>query len=959
MDTPILRQPRKILTLLFIALAVLLIKSPPHALADTSAVIGSQAPQINSSDISYAPNDSTVGTQVGGDRQPWFTVGTGGFNGQYSWAKVYVPNGAAATVTIINGNGVCDWQGNQKPTGDTSLDIAQNNSGPRVRYWLESLSDGSIAKANSEGVTNGNKGPGYKQALDNFDPTYPYPSSSAPQCKNLNFPKITTTQGIASSLKGHENYRVFLFVAKIINTDQTTSREKNFRLSISTSTGTGLIGLSRGISDNGGLLVDSATTFFAINQRDAPKIGPNGGNSANEVNWEYQYAPNCYEAVNGGSNAIKLHDADPGVFHPQRLRAKLLGGNKNAGLPTNVQNSWTDIQDSQGNTDFGPWGVSNSNASLPITASNLERYQFNLSGFNWQNTIQIRSPYDQFDAQSSIQCYSAICTASATQPSVPINTPDTVTVKLTNTSGAGLAFPDSFNVRQTLPVGSVSLQNTNNLKNGVTGTFTFNINARSSPQTVTFGYALYTDTLANGGFAIGADPLCHDDITWTSTLPVSCNSITLAHQAVPGQNYTNLYSVNVTASGSGTVTNYKVELDASPGAYLTPKNPPSQQQNIPSMSPGYNHNFKFDGSLDYRGTLNAKVLDSFGALVDPCPPIVVTPQVSPYFQVWQNDAAAGGGFMNVDACPQTYPDYVSPTTVTGPLWNAANSKYAGSIIANSSTSNPTDKQSISDFGAVALGLSPISSGNNIGFYTGFGTGSLRTWFANDIGGTTTQGYLNSVSSNHCTPDFTQTKKTIPSPQNTNSLLQAITNCPTDLTTNKASCQYDWIAGGNLDLPVGFVFPKHKQITIYVSGDITIDSDIVYEEPFDPNDTSDIPYFALITQGGNITLTNSVTQLDGLYVAQPTIGSLGKGIFATCDPGSSCSNQLVVNGAVIAQQVKPLRAHSAIEGSVPANIGNNPAEIFNFVPSMVLGAPAFEPFFQQNSTQGTYSVAPVF
>jgi hypothetical protein len=263
---------------------------------------------------------------------------------------------------------------------------------------------------------------------------------------------------------------------------------------------------------------------------------------------------------------------------------------------------------------------------------------------------------------------------------------------------------------------------------------------------------------------------------------------------------------------------------------------------------------------------------------------------------------------------------------------------------------------------VALGLIPKQPGNNVGFYAGIGTGGpggLRTWFANDISGTPTQGYLNSTGSNpyHCAPDFYTKTKTSPSPPPISSLALAISQCLPD-AAGRHRCQYTWNGGSDL---TGGTFLSHYQITIYVptGSDITIDSNITYQEPFNPNDAADVPYFALITQGGDINLKNAVTQLDGLYVAQPTIdnaGNVAGGSFATCDPGSQCNNQLVVNGAVIAQQVKPLRAHGAIEGGVPNSIGNAPAEIFNFVPSMVLGIPAFD---TKDPTQGLYSIAPVF
>jgi len=136
--------------------------------------------------------------------------------------------------------------------------------------------------------------------------------------------------------------------------------------------------------------------------------------------------------------------------------------------------------------------------------------------------------------------------------------------------------------------------------------------------------------------------------------------------------------------------------------------------------------------------------------------------------------------------------------------------------------------------------------------------------------------------------------------------------------------------------------------------VTITGNINYAKVFDPNNQSSIPYFTLIARG-NITVAGNVTNLDGLYVAQPNGGS--SGIFSTCD--SFCTSQLVVNGAVIAQHAELLRAHGTLDQPSPDvnGVGPNPAEIFNYVPSMVIGSPMLNSQF--GTLEGIFNLPPVF
>lgn len=450
----------------------------------------------------------------------------------------------------------------------------------------------------------------------------------------------------------------------------------------------------------------------------------------------------------------------------------------------------------------------------------------------------------------------------------------------------------------------------------------------------------------------------------------TCNALPV-QTPVPGNSFSQTYTIDVSNLTGSAANNYTL-VAAPDGAGVTGATVTKPVTLPPTVFPStHPQSITISVTANYAGEYTVTLFNPAHAPVanTPCHQ-PVAPQVSPYFQVWQNDAAAGGGFRTSSiSCPGNYPAYVSPPTALLAGFGNPNSQYKGGIIANSASGS--SYQSKSDFGAVALGRIPISPVNDEGFYANVGTTSgpsLRTWFANTAG---SEGYLNLASSNHCVDDFYSETKI--NPTNIADVNAAIVAC---IATGQPRCQFTLPNDTTITGPINI--PNGMQLTLYAAGNITIDGNINYVDSsgnvgaenvnFNPTSVAGIPYFALITQG-NVYVKNNTTELDGLYVIQPTpngsggIAAAPNGVFATCSPGSQCNAQLVVNGSVIAQHVQLLRAHGASEGFVndTNNIGNAPAEIFNFVPSMVLGAPAFASFCQPASacTQSAYSIAPVF
>ncbi len=289
------------------------------------------------------------------------------------------------------------------------------------------------------------------------------------------------------------------------------------------------------------------------------------------------------------------------------------------------------------------------------------------------------------------------------------------------------------------------------------------------------------------------------------------------------------------------------------------------------------------------------------------------------------------------------------------------------------------------------GMKPTGSGVQIGALSidrieGFGsailrqstpTGSAGLSFSNEnvSSGSGSPGLGGNLGGTHCVPNYFDTK-------------------PPDTSENKNT-----LVGGGVDLPDGYgnstqyynpggsgtgtltinrtTLGNATNIVIYVSGNVHIAGDIKYRNPnWDiAGSISKIPSLYIITKGGSISIDPGVKQLDGMYVSQPanTDGSGPGGNIYTCGDavGSPiaykdliplCQNQLVVNGAFVAQHVWLLRSFGSLRNSYPgerlnatrpasspdctdsgpAQNGECAAEIFNFSPELYLAQPSLPP-----------------
>ena len=135
---------------------------------------------------------------------------------------------------------------------------------------------------------------------------------------------------------------------------------------------------------------------------------------------------------------------------------------------------------------------------------------------------------------------------------------------------------------------------------------------------------------------------------------------------------------------------------------------------------------------------------------------------------------------------------------------------------------------------------------------------------------------------------------------------------------------------------GATIATGRQVVIYRDGDLRIGGDIRYNRSVPWANTAAIPAFKVVVRG-NIYIDRNVSQLDGIYVAQPDAGGIGGNIY-TCANGvtpvnlsannayDTCDTPLTVNGVFSAKRVHLLRTNgTAANGQF--------AERFNFLPEI--------------------------
>jgi hypothetical protein len=867
--------------------------------------IGKAHAETNTPIAATAPTPNSGTTGGGADFTPLTGVGRGSFNGQVMWYKVYVRNGQATTITV----------------NQTCTDSFGN---PTVDYSMENLSD------QEQDYGSGNQGNIWVSSVK--------PSSDC--TKNITF-DIKSTYGIASAVPGHTDYHVFGFYAQI--EPGPGSAEQYFTVTSSNSSNANsYIGMATPDITNpslGGKLLKYSTIYR-----------PTGTWGASVM-----FAPRCDQGFSDPVS-IQIFDPDNGVYqdnmHAYLERSDVVPYMDTGAINWSTQKTWT-AQEVQG----GPFGQSNTTATLSFNASNNYIYKFHIVGAAHPNTIQIKVPFDQFDAKRTARqgCLPAVtCTAVASPASVLPGGQSTITITGTSSTGQ---WPSSYYIRRSSPgaVKDITSPGDNSGQDIVTPPATTVYKyfiASSRPHFTTNGLA--------GGPAINSTP-CQTPVNVGAQPSASCTPSSASVEVGVSSQFSFIFTIVNPTSSSITVN-----FAGSAAGGVTIQNGP----NPPSSSVGHTGaggqpvTVTFTATANYDGSLTATVSYN-GAVMATCQKLI-SALALPYFQVWNSDVSAGGGFAGSTGDPELNvlgkcggSSYISPANSSTGGNNAGGIRGFGS---------PYTLGSRSDFGALAMGLIPSDSTHGIGFWTGLNHTAM---FANTgssfnfaYGSNPPGGFLNGSPQNGygCVKDyFTDTQAGAQA--YSGNLANDIANCPN-------RCQF--IAKSNVTLNSTNI-PDGKQVTLYVDGDVTINGNVDLSNPaFNPSNPANIPYFNLIVRG-NIILTPSINKLYGAYVAQPIInqstGAYSKGIFVTCNDGSDaqdttantgpCNSQLVVNGAVIAQHVELLRNHGTLHGTCPTGSGISgcPAEIFNFVPSLVIGNPALAS--QPGTINGIFSLSPVF
>lgn len=285
-----------------------------------------------------------------------------------------------------------------------------------------------------------------------------------------------------------------------------------------------------------------------------------------------------------------------------------------------------------------------------------------------------------------------------------------------------------------------------------------------------------------------------------------------------------------------------------------------------------------------------------------------TVQNKPYFKVYGSGVYAGGSFSSID----------SSCTGGGELggWN---NNDTGTYPASG------------DYGASSQ-FSAIAQGNILGFASAqtpnFERLPTDLSFANSVPGDISQDTYNpklggNFGSTQCFTSQTP--------------LANATGLPS--TNVGALPSGSYTETGDITLNAGQI-GLGKNVSIFVKGNVYITgapgSGITYQgagggwalTPTGSN-PSNVPSFSLVVEGGSIYIDPNITELDGLYTAEPTSTTSPDGKIYTCAPGigpipssfvdnmySTCKNQLTVYGNFVADEVKLMRTFGSLRDDTP-------------------------------------------
>lgn len=130
-------------------------------------------------------------------------------------------------------------------------------------------------------------------------------------------------------------------------------------------------------------------------------------------------------------------------------------------------------------------------------------------------------------------------------------------------------------------------------------------------------------------------------------------------------------------------------------------------------------------------------------------------------------------------------------------------------------------------------------------------------------------------------------------------------------------------------------------TVVIDGDLNISSNIKYTANYGNSSNLNIPSLVFVVKG-DIFIDESVENIDAILISHGTIWTCAsEGNPTTAVAENVCKDQLVINGALIANRINFMRTRegSGNFGGV-SNPASVPAEVINFSPEFYLSSPIF-------------------
>lgn len=386
--------------------------------------------------------------------------------------------------------------------------------------------------------------------------------------------------------------------------------------------------------------------------------------------------------------------------------------------------------------------------------------------------------------------------------------------------------------------------------------------------------------------------------------------------AEPGDTIQFDYRVNNTSGTPSDPTNCSIHNTNHSGYFATPGSPEGGGSAIASSCPKTfdgNSSTQIAGVETVVAPANTTICRTL--FINPATPsgntvgteVCIPVASKPYVKVFGGDVSVGGG---VETAPDTCTSNPNASIVSWNEQRAAGSPGAGTQFAAYALS------AITDFATAQV--------NN-----GAATPATALSFAN----TSTDAWNNNFGGNFgsapCIKDYYGQKPASTQP------LSALAH---------GSGVYS--ASGNQTFTSATLNPGDKWI-VYVDGNVYISSSIQYSGPWN---ASNVPLLQVVVRG-NIYIDGSVSQLDGIYIAQKD-SSGGGGKIYTCGTASgpwsttdvnyynACNHRLTVNGAFIADSISLLRTTGTVNQSTVSenSATSKAAEVFNYGPAAWLSQP---------------------